>query len=211
MLKLCNCLEDFHAFLQAFFAMLKASSNCSLLQQGALLNTENYLLEFNVSGKKNQQTKVFVPYMMLRTLWIKALLQELPWLWIFVVQCWNRRWFAAVWSTWARCNHACIVPHFQTGKWVSALIHPAMNICPKEQKPNSNWGTRCVTRGFHTWISRLLWIVSYAAPIPSYSAQHNKQPRLSTAVLVAVLCWWPLPAERLSQSSSTAASVHPPS
>jgi len=27
---------------------------------------------------KNQQTKVFLPYMMLRTLWVKALLQELP-------------------------------------------------------------------------------------------------------------------------------------
>lgn len=53
-LKLWNCLEGFHALLQAFFAVLKASSNCSLLQQGALLNTENYLLEFNVSGKKKK-------------------------------------------------------------------------------------------------------------------------------------------------------------
>jgi len=123
--------------------------------------------------------------MMLRTLWVKALLQELPWLWIFVVQCWNRRWCAAVWSTWTRCNHACVVPHFQTGKWVSALIHPAVNICPKEQKPDWSWGTtRCVTRDSHTWISRLLWIVSYAAPIPLYSAQHNKQPRS------ALLPWW---------------------
>lgn len=193
------------------FVLAGCMSNCSLLQQGALLNTENYWLDFSVNGKKkiNQQTKVFSIHDAQNSV-VKALLQELPWFWTFIVHCWNGRWCTAVWSTWARCNHACVVPHFQIGKWVSALIHPAMNVCPK---PSSSWGmTRCVTGGFHTWISHLmLWIVSCTAPIPPCSAQHNKQPLLSTAALVAVLCWRPLPAGPLCQSpaSSAAASVHP--
>lgn len=54
-------------------------SNCILLQQGALLNTENYWLDFSVNGKKkiNQQTKVFSIHDAQNSV-VKALLQELP-------------------------------------------------------------------------------------------------------------------------------------
>lgn len=39
------------------FVLAGCTSNCSLLQQGALLNTENYWLDFSVNGKKNKNKK----------------------------------------------------------------------------------------------------------------------------------------------------------
>lgn len=62
------------------FVLAGCMSNCSLLQQGALLNTENYWLDFSVNGKKkkiNQQTKVFSIHDAQNSV-VKALLQELP-------------------------------------------------------------------------------------------------------------------------------------
>lgn len=38
------------------FVLAGCMSNCSLLQQGALLNTENYWLDFSVNGKKKNKS-----------------------------------------------------------------------------------------------------------------------------------------------------------